>query len=57
VVSVATAAILKISKVVLNIPVKFGYQFATSYLLGNQISLKSEDFFILAVILDSKWPP
>jgi hypothetical protein len=26
-------------------------------LLGNQISPKSEDFCILAVILDSKWPP
>ena len=26
-------------------------------LLGNQISPKSEDFFILAAILDSKWPP
>jgi hypothetical protein len=26
-------------------------------LLGNQISSKSEDFCILAAILDSKWPP
>jgi hypothetical protein len=26
-------------------------------LLGNQISPKSEDFCILAAILDSKWPP
>jgi hypothetical protein len=25
-------------------------------LLGNQISSKSEDLFILAAILDSKWP-
>jgi hypothetical protein len=26
-------------------------------LLGNQILSKSEDFCILAAILDSKWPP
>jgi len=26
-------------------------------LLGSQISSKSEDFCILAAILDSKWPP
>jgi hypothetical protein len=26
-------------------------------LLGNQISPKSEDFCILAAIMDSKWPP
>jgi hypothetical protein len=24
---------------------------------GNQISPKSKDFFILATIMDSKWPP
>jgi hypothetical protein len=26
-------------------------------LLGNQISSKSEDFYIVAAILDSRWPP